>query len=91
MYTAPVGRFQANAWGLYDMSGNIWEWTCSIYDQKYDGAESRCINRNEPGVGVIRGATWSHNPSELRSAFRMPAGFFTYRDTLTGFRLARSL
>lgn len=68
--TAPVGRFQPNAWGLYDMHGNAAEWTCSPYVRyPYD-------NVNEPPHDtdtqrrVVRGGSFFDPPARSRSAYR---------------------
>ncbi|MDS4021926.1 MAG: SUMF1/EgtB/PvdO family nonheme iron enzyme [Candidatus Competibacter sp.] len=91
VYTAPVGRFQTNDFGLYDMLGNVWEWTCSEYDKNYGGAELRCVSDpNSGGPRVVRGGSWYFGPEWLRSAAR---GWFNSRDWNfnVGFRLARTL
>ena len=90
VYTAPVGRFRANAFGLYDMSGNVWEWTCSGYDEGYGGAEQRCVSdAGSGGPRVLRGGSWFTLPRRLRAAARF---WFASdnRDTNAGFRLART-
>jgi formylglycine-generating enzyme required for sulfatase activity len=90
VYTAPVDRFQANAWGLHNMLGNVWEWTCSEYKESYGGAEQRCVNKNASGLRVLRGGSWNYPPGWLRAASRywsVP----DYRRDLGGFRLARNL
>ncbi len=68
-FTAPVGSFEQNPFGLYDMHGNVWEWTCSIYNNPYNGSEITCDMTNE-GLRVLRGGSWSDNPSGMRSASR---------------------
>lgn len=88
--THPVGQKAANGYGLYDMSGNVWEWTCSVYMENYDGAERRCANHDATGRLAVRGGSWNFLPVWVRSAFRTwvdPAS----RLNLRGFRLARSL
>ncbi len=89
-FTAPVGSFQPNAWKLYDMLGNVWEWTCSAYAKEYDGSESRCADQETSGPLAVRGGSWLNGPAWVRSANR-DWGDPTYRDGLQGFRLARSL
>ena len=67
--TAPVGSFEANAWGLHDTVGNVWEWTCSVYDGGYGGAERRCAT-GSAGRLVLRGGSWDKRSGE--GAFRQP-------------------
>jgi formylglycine-generating enzyme required for sulfatase activity len=87
--TAPVGRFQPNGFGLYDMLGNVWEWTCSAYDDKYAGGEGRCADQTDGGPRVARGGSWDGVPRTVRSANRdwLAPG---YRGFDLGFRLART-
>jgi formylglycine-generating enzyme required for sulfatase activity len=68
--TAPVGSFQPNEFGLSDMLGNVWEWTCSEYEDKYKGKEKECINHNSNKNLVLRGGSWFNSPWYLRTAFR---------------------
>ena len=91
-YTAPVGSFPANAFGVHDMHGNVYEWVEDCHNVSYTGAPSDgsewlggdCDRR------VLRGGSWSLNPWYLRSANR---DWFTTGDRyfLNGFRVARTL
>ncbi len=87
---AKVGEFPANPFGLYDMLGNVWEWTCSLYDKDYQGSEQQCINADvlKPNQRIsIRGGSWaSSTPRRLRSADRHRA-YPNEKDVYTGFRL----
>ncbi len=85
-YTAPVGSFEPNPFGIYDTAGNVWEWTCSPNTNRYDGQEQRCVN--SASHFVLRGGSWFYVAWRLRSANRLwwrPAG----RYGGGGFRLAR--
>ncbi len=90
--TAPVGSFQANGWGLYDMLGNVWEWTRDCWNGSYAGAPSdgsawetgNCSRR------VLRGGSWLNGPWDLRAAFRVWS-VSGIRFILFGFRVARTL
>jgi formylglycine-generating enzyme required for sulfatase activity len=89
VYTAPVGAFQPNSWKLYDMLGNVWEWTCSVYSKDYDGPEQKCADKNTTDSLVVRGGSWNFDPVVVRSARRWDVP--TPRYCFLGFRLARSL
>jgi formylglycine-generating enzyme required for sulfatase activity len=91
--TARIGSFAPNAFGLHDMLGNVWEWTCSeavIYKAEGKGAELRCLNNNHAGLRVFRGGSLSDGPTWVRSAFR---GWYApdNRFDVLGFRLAQDL
>ncbi len=84
--TAPVGSFSANKFGLYDTSGNVWEWTCSEKTDKYNGKEKNCINKNSNKNRVLRGGSWYNRPRNVRTAnrFRNTPDF---RGDRNGFRV----
>ncbi|MBK8454780.1 MAG: formylglycine-generating enzyme family protein [Thiofilum sp.] len=86
-YTAPVGQFSSNAYGLHDMSGNAWEWVQTCWRDNYDAvAASTCDQR----LRARRGGAWDNQPPSLRSAYRSQ-GHELERSFLYGFRVARSL
>ena len=90
--TAPVGSFSANAFGLYDMHGNVNEWTQDCWNGSYKGApsDSSAWLKGDCSRRVLRGGSWSYIPSKLRSANRINITTgFRYSDV--GFRLARTL
>jgi len=85
--TAPVGSFAPNAFGLYDIVGNVREWTCSAYQTQYEGAEQGCKlddNRRQ----VNRGGSWYNTPKQVRVAVRS-WGWLNFRYNGVGFRLLR--
>ncbi len=88
VHTAPAGSFRANRFGLHDMLGNLWEWTCSAHEASYDGSEKRCMSKNYAARRVIRGGSWYSRPRFVRSAYRFG---FTADDRYdgVGFRLAQ--
>lgn len=87
--TVAVNSYQPNAFGLYNMAGNVWEWTCSVYVEQYDGSEKQCASSNDAKTQrVIRGGSWSDRPNFLRSANRYNITPVNRSSTL-GFRLSR--
>ena len=69
--TAQVGSYKPNAWGLYDMHGNVAEWTRTTYKPypyKDDDGRER---EGETGRKVVRGGSWCDRPKRCRSAFRL--------------------
>ncbi|MFO1422242.1 MAG: formylglycine-generating enzyme family protein [Candidatus Competibacteraceae bacterium] len=88
--TVPVDQFQPNPWGLYQVHGNVFEWTGSCYDKNYEGMERLYAGENKGGVRTLRGGSWLNHPVEVRSANRNWDASLNRFDGV-GFRLARSL
>jgi formylglycine-generating enzyme required for sulfatase activity len=90
--TVPVDLFQSNRWSIFQVHGNVWEWTQDCWHENYAGAPAdgspwesgRCDYR------VVRGGSWATYPGDLRSAVR---GRFAidFRSNSLGFRVARAL
>jgi formylglycine-generating enzyme required for sulfatase activity len=91
--THGVGQKKPNLFGLYDIHGNVWEWTQDYYHDSYSGAPTDG-NAWESGgdqkVRVLRGGSWGSFPAGLRSANR-GRGTPDDRNDGYGFRLARTL
>ena len=91
VFTAPVGKFKPNAFGLYDMHGNAWQWCADSYGAEYY-AKSPVDDPTGPASGsdrVLRGGSWDFGPDFTRSAVR---NWYDPDDGLnvTGFRVART-
>jgi formylglycine-generating enzyme required for sulfatase activity len=86
--TRPAGSYPPNAWGLFDMSGNVWEWTATNY-APYPGAAAPDSPAYTPDRKVIRGGSWLFAADSARCALR-----YTHRPEdrgpSLGFRLAHS-
>jgi formylglycine-generating enzyme required for sulfatase activity len=92
--TAPVGSFKPNGFGLYDMLGNVWQWTADCYKDSYDGAPtdgSAVRGDAECDQYVARGGAWNVvSPASVRSGYRS-RNDRALRYVSVGFRVARSL
>ena len=92
-YTTDSGRFKPNAFGLYDMIGNAWEWTEDCWNANYHSAPtdgSAWITGDCSFGRVLRGASWDSVPRVGRSASRNGGGTGVMVNHY-GFRLARTL
>jgi formylglycine-generating enzyme required for sulfatase activity len=88
--TTPVKSYPPGANGLYDMAGNVWEWTADWYDDTYY-ARSPTSNPEGPESGdlrIIRGASWGYNDFGVRCAIRN-GNFLNGRLNVVGFRVVR--
>ena len=89
--TQPVGQKKPNAFGLYDIHGNVWELVQDIYHVDYRGAPTNgdaWLSGNDHAPHVIRGGSWFNEPALWRSTSRSSAS--SGRDSSVGFRVART-
>ena len=90
-YTSPVAMFKPNSFGLYDMLGNVLQWTSDCLHHNYEGApgDGSAWVGGDCSYHVVRGGAWSSQPRVVRSAARnfIPAGI---RNLVVGVRVVRS-
>jgi formylglycine-generating enzyme required for sulfatase activity len=89
--TSPSGSFKPNAFGLYDMHGNVWQWVEDCFAASYNDAPTDGSARTTGDCTrrVVRGGSWLDSPENLRAAVR--AGITDVRNGSLGFRVARTL
>lgn len=90
---APVASFAPNAFGMYDMSGNVWEWTADCWHSSYVGAPAIATARQENALcaeRVMRGGSWDNEAWLARTTYR-GRGRADLRHDLYGFRIAKSV
>ncbi len=88
--TTEVGRFPPNAFGIYDMHGNVWEWCADDWHDNYEGAPdngSIWLSGNRVNLKVLRGGSWFFIPDSCRSAFRIDFNSAHVFYLIIGFRV----
>jgi sulfatase modifying factor 1 len=90
-FSAPAGSFKANAFGLNDMLGNVWEWVEDSYHENYQGAPvDGSAWQGDDKKRVLRGGSWYDAPQFVRAAGRDKSAPTSRYDNI-GFRIARML
>ncbi|MEQ9360164.1 MAG: formylglycine-generating enzyme family protein, partial [Rhodospirillales bacterium] len=89
--TSPVGSFPANAFGLYDTAGNVFEWVEDCWNESYAGAPSdgSAWTAGDCSRRVLRGGSWDFKPRDIRAAIRLRSTT-GIRYNGSGFRIART-
>ncbi len=90
--TVPVDLFRSNRWGIFQVHGNVWEWTQDCWHENYTGApaDGSPWQSGKCDYRIVRGGSWATYPGDLRSAVR--GRFATdFRSNSLGFRVARAL
>jgi formylglycine-generating enzyme required for sulfatase activity len=89
---APVGSFKANAFGLYDMLGNVFQWTEDCWTDNYQGApiDGSAQSAGDCTQHELRGGSWFTQPDFVRTSYRNRFDG-NYRSTSVGFRLVREM
>ena len=94
VFTAPVGKFAANPFGLHDMHGNVFEWCEDVYDEALYAQRSGVTVDPKQSSGsqyrVLRGGSWCYGPRSTRSAARIFRSTPDYRYVHIGFRISRT-
>jgi formylglycine-generating enzyme required for sulfatase activity len=92
VYTAPVGTFKANPFGLSDMLGNVLQWTEDCWHESYAAApvDGRAWLDGDCSVHELRGGSWFSAPSYVRADYRDRFAA-DYRTSTVGIRLVREL
>jgi formylglycine-generating enzyme required for sulfatase activity len=92
VYTAPVGSFKANSFGLNDMLGNVFQWTEDCWQADYVGApiDGSALNAGDCSEHELRGGSWFSTPAYVRANYRnhFAAG---YRTSSVGIRLVKDM
>jgi formylglycine-generating enzyme required for sulfatase activity len=90
--TLPVDKFGSNAWGLYNVHGNLWDWTEDCWNERNSGnpGDGSARTTGDCSRRVVRGGSWNYGPTYLRAAYRYwnQTG---NRNSGQGFRVARAL
>lgn len=94
MFTTQVGSYAPNAFGLFDMRGNAWEWTEDCWHDSYRGAPSDAVawtSAADCGERVLRGGSWQDSTRRLGPAVRNRYGTGLRSLSSVGFRVARTM